>query len=150
MVFLLSKSQIFPQHKLIMALLVALLAIAIDISNAVGPVPEPAQYILSFPKGPNPLNITVDPSPEKNYFIMLGDWGCAENDATGVKLQTGVAKLMKNYVSSQKEKGMNLLFVGTVGDNFYEDGQNCKYWSDRWTNMYGSVATGIYPYTNTN
>eukprot|EP01084_Bolivina_argentea_P237542 399201_1 len=111
------------------------------IAAVVSKVPEPSKYILSYPKGPNPLNITVDPSPEKNYFILLGDWGCSSSDSTGLKLQTGVAKLMKNFVSSQKAAGMNLLFVGTVGDNFYESGQNCKYWTDRWTNMYGPVAT---------
>merc|ERR1719397_1507851 len=88
--------------------------------GALSNVPEPAEYVLSFPTQPNPLNIHVDPSPEKNYFLLLGDWGCSSSDTTGVKLQTGVAELMKSYVSSQAAKGMNLLFVGTVGDNFYE------------------------------
>lgn len=35
-------------------------------------VPEPTQYILSFPTEDNPLNITVVSPVEKNYFMLLG------------------------------------------------------------------------------
>ena len=118
--------------------------VIVSISGVIGILPEPTKYILSFPTG-NPMNITVDPSPEKNYFLTIGDWGCAANDATGLKLQTGVAQLMQKFVKEQEENGMNLLFVGAVGDNFYEDGQTCQYWKDRWTDMYGFVATD-YPW----
>jgi len=114
-------------------------------NTSCGTSPEPAKYILSFPTGSNPLNITVDPSPQKNYFIMLGDWGCAPQDKVGLKVQTGVANKMKSFVRSQKAKGNNLLFVGTVGDNFYMAGQTCTYWKDRWTDKYGELATD-YPW----
>ena len=34
--------------------------------------------------------ITVHPSSENNYFILLGDWGCdQDSDPTGVQLQAG-------------------------------------------------------------
>eukprot|EP01084_Bolivina_argentea_P202082 345325_1 len=59
-------------------------------------------------------------------------------------MQECIANQMINFVNSQTSKGMNLLFVGTVGDNFYESGQNCQYWKDRWTDMYGTVATDYY------
>eukprot|EP01084_Bolivina_argentea_P257499 433839_1 len=89
-------------------------------------VPEPPEYILSFPTGSNPLNIKVDTAhPENNYFILLGDWGCAGQDTVGVKMQECIANQMINFVNSQTSKGMNLLFIGTVGDNFYPAGQSC-------------------------
>eukprot|EP01083_Nonionella_stella_P237709 833649_1 len=43
----------------------------------------------------------------------------------------------------KKKAGMNLLFVGTVGDNFYCCGQNCSYWTKRWTDMYGDSITAV-------
>eukprot|EP01083_Nonionella_stella_P191058 707406_1 len=112
---------------------------------SITPVPEPPNYILSFPKVDNPLNITVDPSPEKNYFILIGDWGCAASDTEGVQTQTGVAKKMQSFVKNQTAKGMNLLFVGTVGDNYYSTGQNCNDWARPWTNVYGFIAKD-YPW----
>eukprot|EP01084_Bolivina_argentea_P008008 14986_1 len=125
--------------KLLFAVL--LLFDVIDVSiGYIGGVPEPSEYILSFPRGPNPLNITVDPSPEKNYMIILGDWGCAGQDTVGVKMQIGVANKMKSFIASQKSLGMNLLFIGTVGDNFYPAGQSCTDWQFAWNDKYGDLA----------
>ena len=107
-----------------------------------GEVPEPNPYILSFPTTNNPLNITVNTThPEMNYFLLIGDWGAHDSSNSDVKVQTAIANKMKTYYESQKSKGMNLLFVGTVGDNFYYDGQNCDYYTKRWTDMYGEIAT---------
>jgi len=114
------------------------------ISNVGGEMSEPSKYILSY-KAINPLNITVDSTIENNYFILLGDWGASSGDKTGVKLQTGVANMMKAFVKSQKSKGKNLLFVGVVGDNFYASGQTCKLWKYAWTDKYGEVASD-YPW----
>ena len=47
---------------------------------------------------------------------------------------------MKSFYAKQKSDGYNLLFVGLLGDNFYMSGQNCSYWVDRWTDMYGDIA----------
>eukprot|EP00483_Globobulimina_turgida_P012351 UN12374 len=109
-------------------------------------VPEPNPYILSFPTQDNPLKIAVNTtSPEKNYFLLLGDWGANDAATMDIKVQTIVANKMKTFYANQKAKGMNLLFVGALGDNFYYDGQNCDYWTNRWTNMYGELATN-YPW----
>ena len=70
-------------------------------------------------------------NPEMNYFLLIGDWGAHDSSTSDVKVQTAVANKMKTYYESQKSKGMNLLFVGTVGDNFYYDGQNCDYYTKR-------------------
>jgi hypothetical protein len=93
------------------------------------------------------MNMTVDPTPENNYFILLGDWGCSSSDTSGLKVQTAVAKLMKTFVTSQKSAGKNLLFVGALGDNFYGSGMDasCNYWKPRWSDMYEFVATD-YPW----
>eukprot|EP01084_Bolivina_argentea_P286811 492062_1 len=109
-----------------------------------GAVPEPSKYILDFPTEDNPLNISVASDPSKNYIILIGDWGCSNRNPAEVQTQTGVANKMKSFYNKQKEAGYNLLFVATVGDNFYEAGQDCTMWKDRFTDMYGEIATDYY------
>ena len=104
---------------------------------------EPSQYILDFPTWDNPLNITVARPYSKNYIMMIGDWGAATSESTYVKVQRKVADKMKAYYNAQKAKGMNLLFVAAVGDNFYWTGQDCNEWEAAWTQMYGSDLTSV-------
>lgn len=127
------------------ALLLLTATLFIHSTFGVESVPEPAEYILSFPTIPNPLNITVDTvHPENNYIILLGDWGCAGQDTVGVKMQTCIANHMINFVNNQSLKGMNLLFIGTMGDNFYPAGQSCiphdPGWGFPFYNKYGILA----------
>eukprot|EP01084_Bolivina_argentea_P237537 399195_1 len=103
-------------------------------------MPEPEKYILSFPTMDNPMNITIVSPPEKNYFMLIGDWGAHDEDATDVKVQTAVAQKMISFYNQQKQNGYNLLFVAALGDNFYHSGQNCAYYQNRWLNMYGEIA----------
>eukprot|EP01083_Nonionella_stella_P120192 359969_1 len=125
---------------------VFVVAVVSILSLVNGAVPEPNPYILSFPTGDNPMKVKVNTtSPESNYIILIGDWGAHDSSTSDVKVQTAIAEKMKTFYQSQKAKGMNLLFVGTVGDNFYYDGQTCAYYTKRWTEMYGVIATD-YPW----
>jgi len=98
---------------------------------------EPKKYILSFPTNDNPLNISVSADPSKNYIILLGDWGSPGKGS----VQRKIAEKMVSFYNKQKEKGYNLLFVGLVGDNFYNSGQDCTMYIPRWIDMYGEIAT---------
>eukprot|EP01084_Bolivina_argentea_P286814 492068_1 len=108
-------------------------------------MPEPSKYILDFPTNDNPLGIQVNKTnPEKNYILLLGDWGAAPGGGgADMKIQQAVANLMKSFYEKQKENGYNLLFVGLLGDNMYMSGLNCSYWTDRWTNMYGNITKEV-------
>lgn len=44
---------------------------------------------------------------------------------------------MKDYINARKAEGKNLLFVATVGDNFYWSGQDGSSWDTQWANVYG-------------
>ena len=112
--------------------------------TAFGAVPEPSKYILSYPEGDNYLNITVDPDPTKNYIILIGDWAPDRTATNDVKIQIAVANKMQSFYKKQKETGMNLLFVATVGDNFYYGGNNCSMYKNRWYDIYGEIATDYY------
>eukprot|EP01084_Bolivina_argentea_P023594 44037_1 len=94
---------------------------------AFGAVPEPKKYILSYPTGDNYLNITINPDPSLNYIILIGDWAPdRSSNTTHVQIQEVVANKMKSFYNKQKAAGYNLLFVATVGDNFYYGGTNCS------------------------
>ena len=104
---------------------------------------EPATYVLDFPTQNNPMNITISSSAGKNYFMLIGDWGAAS--ATDEKVQEAIAEKMLSLYNTRKSEGYNLLFVATVGDNFYYSGQTCQYYTDRWTDIYQELATD-YPW----
>ena len=112
-------------------------------SRSVVPI-EPEEYILDFPTIDNPLNIEISPSIEKNYIIIIGDWGAngpGDTEGPNILIQKAVAQKLINFYRKQKEDGYHLLFVGTVGDNFYLYGQNCDFWESKWINIYGELAT---------
>eukprot|EP01084_Bolivina_argentea_P124850 221244_1 len=104
-------------------------------------LPEPSRYILSYPTNDNPLNITVVTPIEKNYIITLGDWGANKDSLEDRAVQQKVADIMNKFYDSQTAKGMNLLFIAAVGDNFYWTGQNCQEWDTYWRDIYGPNLT---------
>eukprot|EP01084_Bolivina_argentea_P237539 399197_1 len=106
-------------------------------------LPEPSRYILSFPTDDNPLKIHVDPAPEKNYFIVIGDWGAYLESEQNRVIQERVAQIMKTFYESQKQKGMNLLGILAAGDNFYWYGlsKNGREMTQYWKDIYGETLT---------
>ena len=103
---------------------------------------EPSEYILSFPRGDNPLNISVVEPLSRNYIITIGDWGSASTAHDAIKVQKQVASLLQDFYTSQKSKGYNLLFIASVGDNFYWTGQNCvDEFEQHWSDIYGPDLT---------
>ena len=103
---------------------------------------EPNEYILSFPREDNALNISVVTPLSKNYIITLGDWGAASTAQDAIAVQKVVAEKLKSFYESRKSLGYNLLFIAVVGDNFYWTGQNCENEFDQhWSEIYGSNLT---------
>ena len=102
---------------------------------------EPNEYILHFPTQNNPLNISVSSDIDKNYFMIIGDWGAPDGESTYKGIQQVIANKMLSYYKSQKEKGYNLLFIAAVGDNFYWTGQDCNEFYDHWSSIYGELTT---------
>ena len=105
---------------------------------------EPNEYIFSFNRDENPLNIGVVQPLSRNYIITIGDWG-SDSKATNTKpIQQAVASLLKTFYFSQKEQGYNLLFIASVGDNFYYSGQTCAtdQFKEFWSDIYGDELTG--------
>jgi len=49
-----------------------------------------------------------------------------------------VAEKMKQYITMQKAAGKNLLFIASVGDNFYWSGVTPASWAKQWANVYGA------------
>ena len=43
---------------------------------------------------------------------------------------------MLEYYNKQKSSGKNLLFIATVGDNFYWMGQDGTTWNTNWSDIY--------------
>jgi len=86
-------------------------------------------------EGNNPLGIKPAANREDNYFLIIGDWG---KDGGPGSCQNRVAELMKQYVQNQAEQGKKLLFIASVGDNFYWSGQDGSKWSSQWDDVYGT------------
>merc|ERR1712216_475048 len=110
--------------------------------NATGP-PSPSPTASPTPMPPPPANMVYDnplkikPAPKRsdNYFLLLGDWGAP--DYHSGSCQGHVAQMMKDYVSKHKDK--KCLFVGSVGDNFYDKGlKDDNHWKTQWLDRYGT------------
>merc|ERR1712046_58414 len=86
--------------------------------------------------GSNSLDIKPAPNREDNYFLIIGDWG---KDGGPGSCQNRVADLMKQYVQNQAALGKTLLFIASVGDNFYWSGQDGTKWSSQWGDVYGTA-----------
>ena len=111
------------------------------IGLSISAIPEPSEYILSFPTQDNPLNISVISPVEKNYIMVIGDWASQLGDRTDLALQAVIAQKMLSYYNESKANGYNLLMVITTGDNFYYRGQNCSTYDIQWKDIYGEIAT---------
>lgn len=80
------------------------------------------------------MNIKVKSSRSENYFLILGDWGKAGGPGS---CQLAVATRMRAYVKEQKLRGKHLLFIASVGDNFYWTGATPEAWERTWSQPYG-------------
>jgi len=87
-------------------------------------------------EGYNPLGVQPAPNREDNYFLIIGDWG---KDGGPGSCQNRVAELMKQYVHNQAAQGKTLLFIASVGDNFYWSGQDGSKWKRQWGDVYGTA-----------
>ncbi|CAK9062334.1 unnamed protein product [Durusdinium trenchii] len=95
--------------------------------------PPVASYANNYVSN-NPLRIPVYPQRSQNYFIIIGDWGKAGGPGT---CQFAVAGKLKSFVENQKKAGKNLLFIASVGDNFYWTGVTPEAWHEDWEVPYG-------------
>jgi hypothetical protein len=95
------------------------------------------------------IQIKPDPIPDNNYFILIGDWGGVSANANLGSSQLAVAKMMKDYYN---EQGINrkLLFVATLGDNFYYTGHDgtAEMWNSTWKHVYGPNSKDDTDLTN--
>jgi len=83
----------------------------------------------------NPLRIRPSGQRSQNYFIIIGDWGKAGGPGS---CQYAVAGKLKSFVAAQKQAGKTLLFIASVGDNFYWTGVTPKAWKEDWELPYGT------------
>ncbi|CAE7879986.1 PAP3, partial [Symbiodinium microadriaticum] len=98
----------------------------------------PGPYINNY-DGQNPLGIQPNGQRSQNYFLMIGDWGRAGSPGP---CQRAVADHLKAYVSRQQQQGKKLLFIASVGDNFYWSGVTPGAWQASWASLYGPNDPG--------
>ena len=82
------------------------------------PVPAIETYVNQY-NASNPLKIKTHDDRGKNYFLIIGDWGKAGGPGS---CQLAVATRLRQYVTEQRALGKQLLFIASVGDNFYWTG----------------------------
>lgn len=71
-----------------------------------------------------------------NFFLLIGDWG---KDGGAAGCQKKVAQMMNEYVAKYQQQGKKCLFVGALGDNFYNSGlRDDAHWQQQWGNIYGT------------
>mmetsp|Transcript_30998 Transcript_30998/g.55507 ORF Transcript_30998/g.55507 Transcript_30998/m.55507 type:complete len:495 (-) Transcript_30998:118-1602(-) len=72
-----------------------------------------------------------------NYYLVIGDWG-AFGGTRNCRRQKEVARLMANYVRERREinEHSTLLFVLSVGDNFYWTGATEQLFKQAWADVY--------------
>ncbi|CAE7246619.1 cal-1 [Symbiodinium sp. CCMP2456] len=99
-------------------------------------VPAADAYVNQYDPH-NQLRIAADPRRSNNYFIVIGDWGKALDSGGPGSCQLKVAELVKSYVRAQRQAGKTLLFVASVGDNFYWTGVTPEAWKVAWAEPYG-------------
>ncbi|OLP93134.1 Calmodulin-like protein [Symbiodinium microadriaticum] len=99
-------------------------------------VPAGGEYVNQYDPD-NQLRIAADPRRSNNYFIVIGDWGKALDAGGPGSCQLKVADLVKSYVRAQRQAGKTLLFIASVGDNFYWTGVTPEAWKVAWAEPYG-------------
>ena len=101
------------------------------------PPPSPSGYVFNYDKTDNHLGIKVDKTKD-NYFFILGDWGAGPTGCE--KAQQAVANKMLDYYNKNKNN-KNLLFVLTLGDNFYWTGlDRGDMFENTWSNFYKDLC----------
>jgi len=108
-------------------------------SPVAGAPPPPLQGYRNIYAGNNPLGIQALSPRSNNYFLIIGDWGRSGGPGA---CQANVAARMKDYVQGQKNAGKNLLFIASVGDNFYWSGVTPAAWDQQWGSVYGTNDAG--------
>lgn len=76
--------------------------------------------------------------------MVLGDWGAVPSgQGTIPAVQKKVAGMMVDYYNKAKAAGRNLLFVATVGDNFYWTRlkRGSSSFADVWQANYGPLPS---------
>ncbi|CAE7945115.1 PAP3, partial [Symbiodinium sp. KB8] len=81
-------------------------------------------YINNY-DGQNPLGIQPNGQRSQNYFLMIGDWGRAGSPGP-----------------CQRAVADHLLFIASVGDNFYWSGVTPGAWQASWASLYGPNDPG--------
>ncbi|CAE7779504.1 PAP7 [Symbiodinium sp. CCMP2456] len=72
---------------------------------------------------------------DMSYFLILGDWGKAGGPGS---CQKAVAAHLRAYAEKQALASKKLLFIATVGDNFYWTGATPEAWDAVWSQPYGT------------
>lgn len=100
-----------------------------------GSGPTPSTPMTS--SGGSQLTVTPDANREKNYFLVIGDWGIYPGFTGGC--QKAIATKMKAYASAQAAQGKKLLAIVSTGDNFYWTGLHADdpRWRTVWADIYG-------------
>lgn len=115
---------------------------------------EPMTYYPHFDTTPDYLNISAmvrgvngnDGTLSDNYYIVIGDWGgCSSGDPGMCARQKAVAALADQYVQLRKQQNprSTLLFVLSVGDNFYWMGANSDTMRAGWANVYSQDLLSV-------
>lgn len=117
-----------------------------DESTAAGRRPSFVPAITKYENyydAANPLRIKPWAQRSQNYFIIIGDWGKAGGPGS---CQYAVAGKLQRFVKAQKQAGKHLLFIASVGDNFYWTGVTPKAWREDWEVPYGpnNVTSALY------
>lgn len=99
---------------------------------------SPGAYVNHYDAA-NPLRIAPAARRSDNFFLVIGGWG--EADGPG-HCQRMVAEGMKVYVAEQRALGKTLLFVASVGGNFYWSGASPRSFEEQWAMPYGVWAPG--------
>lgn len=102
------------------------------------PTPPVTNYTFNYDTTDNHLGIKVDQTKD-NYFMVLGDWGAGTDTGCLLAQQAVAYRMLKYYNDNKATK--NLLFILTLGDNFYWTGMDRDAMLRlRWKDTYGDLC----------
>jgi len=114
--------------------------------------PEAVPYYPHFDTTPDYLGIAHTAkgirgnpgSVSDNYYLVIGDWGGAEYGCEGCGArQKQVAAKMHEFVQKKAQAGSKLLFVLSVGDNFYWYGAAEDKFKVQWEDIYSEELRAV-------